>query len=597
MRVLELLSPARNADIGIAAVDCGADAVYIAGPSFGARKDAGNPVEEVARLCGYAHRFGVKVFVTVNTTLRDDELPELHSQMLAEQDAGADAFIIRDPRICSWNDITIPLHASTQCAIRDAARAREFKALGCTRIVLERELPLSAVKEICRAVKCEVEFFVHGALCVCYSGECRLSEWLDGRSADRGECIQACRSYYDLVDSEGRVLAKDKALLSLKDYDLHRRLEDLAEAGVCSFKIEGRLKNSSYVRNVTRQYSMALDELVAAHPGLYRRASFGKVSGGFAPMPGKTFNRGYTELFLDGKRGKWACPDAPKGMGEVAGTVTRVLRDGRGKMEVRLRLAGPGIELHNGDGFAFAGRGSVTGFRADVCEGAVIRCRDVHGLREGTLLYRNIDTAFEKELERNQCRRELAVELNVRIRGKWTLELDAASEDGRRLCCPFKAELDKAENRDRALAMIREQLGKRSGHYSFHVGEVSSEAPGGALPLLGAAVLNSMRRLVAEDLDRMPCGSAARQDGPEPAAAPEAKNTATNTAASAEPAMEQVKNGAPLMQSKYCIRYELGLCPVHQGASDTGPLFLINNGRRLALGFDCKACEMTVSAG
>ncbi len=588
MRFLELLSPARNADIGIAAVDCGADAVYIAGPAFGARKDAGNPVEEVARLCEYAHRFGVKVFVTVNTTLRDDELPELHAQMLAEQEAGADAFIIRDPRICSWDDITIPLHASTQCAIRDVARAREFEALGCTRIVLERELPLSKVREICAAVNCEVEFFVHGALCVCYSGECRLSEWLDGRSADRGECIQACRSLYDLVDASGKVLVRNKALLSLKDYDLHRRLRELAEAGICSFKIEGRLKNISYVRNVTRQYSTALDALVAAHPDLYRRASFGRVTGGFEPKPEKTFNRGYTELFLDGKRGSWACMDTPKGMGEQLGTVARVVRNGRGQMEVHLKLNRKDTVLANGDGFAFVAKDGITGFRGDLCDGPVIRCKDVPSLKEGAVLYRNIDTAFEKELERNACRRELDVELNVRVHGKWTIDLIARSEDGRELTSPFKADLEKAENRERAEDMIRSQLGKRSGHYSFRVGTVVSDAPGGALPLLGAATLNSMRRLVAEDLDRMPCGASYQDENAESAPAKKVHQSAI--------AM-QAAGMDPLMRSKYCIRYELGLCPVHQGASDTGPLFLINNGRRLALGFDCKACEMTVSAG
>ena len=238
------------------------------------------------------------MFVTVNILLRDDELEEVHRQMLAEQQAGVDAFIIRDMRICSWEDIKVPLHASTQCAIRTAADAVRYASAGCSRIVLERELPLSTVREICRAVDCEVEFFVHGALCMCYSGECRLSEYLNGRSADRGECVQACRSMYDLVDEHGKVLVKNKALLSLKDFNLHGRLPELAAAGVCSFKIEGRLKSISYVRNITRYYSDALDGMVAAKPEKYARASFGKVSGGVVPNPWKTFNRGYTELFL-----------------------------------------------------------------------------------------------------------------------------------------------------------------------------------------------------------------------------------------------------------------------------------------------------------
>ena len=217
MQALELLAPARNKEIGIAAIDCGADAVYIAGPDFGARKAAGNSFEDIAELCTYAHRFGVRIFVTFNTLWREGEEEEAHAQLLRAQEAGADAFIIREPRIAAWDDITIPIHASTQCAIRDVERARLFESLGCERIILERELSLAQIREICAAVSCEVECFVHGALCVGYSGECRLSEYIDGRSADRGECIQACRSLYDLVDGDGHVLVRGKALLSLKD--------------------------------------------------------------------------------------------------------------------------------------------------------------------------------------------------------------------------------------------------------------------------------------------------------------------------------------------------------------------------------------------
>ena len=583
---LELLAPARNADIGIAAIDCGADAVYIAGPQFGARKDAGNPVEEIARLCEHAHKFGARVFVTVNILLRDDELEEVHRQMLAEQEAGVDAFIIRDMRICTWEDIKVPLHASTQCAIRSVKDARRCSEAGCSRIVLERELSLSTVREICAAVDCEVEFFVHGALCVCYSGECRLSEYLNGRSADRGECVQACRSMYDLVDESGKVLVRNKALLSLKDFNLHDRLPELAAAGVCSFKIEGRLKSMSYVRNITRYYSDALDRLVASEPEKYARASFGKVSGGVAPDPWKTFNRGYTELFLDGKRGRWASMDAPKSMGEFIGTVIRIRRSGKDSLELTLKPASRGLELHNGDGFAFAGKSGVTGFRGDLCSSNTIVCRSVDGLREGMSLYRNIDTAFEKELDINPCRREVSVALSVHVHGKWNIDVTAVSEDGRELLSPFKADLEKAENRDRAEAMLREQLGKRSLHYHFHVDSVVSDVPGAALPLLSASTINSIRRLTASDLDMLPVGSI-------PMLNVRGANGAT---AVASPVSEsQVDASAtPLMRSKYCIRYELGMCPVHQGAKASGPLYLLNNGRRLALHFDCKACEMLV---
>lgn len=575
---LELLSPARNADIGIAAIDCGADAVYIAGPAFGARKDAGNPVEEIARLCEYAHKFGVRVFVTVNILLRDEELEEVHSQMLAEQAAGVDAFIIRDARICSWSDITVPLHASTQCAIRSVDDALRYEAAGCSRIVLERELSLSTVKEICEAVNCEVEFFVHGALCVCYSGECRLSEFIDGRSADRGECIQACRSLYDLADEKGNVLVKGKALLSLKDFNLHGRLEDLAAAGVCSFKIEGRLKNASYVRNITRYYSEALDRIVEKYPEKYARASFGRVSGGVSPDPWKTFNRGYTELFIDGKRGQWSSMNATKSMGEFIGTVIGIRRSGKDSLELTLKPASRGLELHNGDGFAFAGKSGVTGFRGDLCSSNTIVCKNTEGLRKGLSLYRNIDTSFERVLEKNPSRRAIGVRLDVHVHGSWNIDVTAVSEDGRELLSPFKADLEKAENRERAEAMLREQLGKRSLQYDFHVGSVVSDSAGGALPLLSASTINSIRRLIASDLDCLPVQSR-----------PMAGRKSPNGTA------PEMTPGEDLMRSKYCIKYELGLCPVHQGAKPTGPLYLLNNGRRLALQFDCKACEMRVT--
>ena len=581
MTFLELLAPARNADIGIAAIDCGADAVYIAGPQFGARKDAWNPVSEIARLCEHAHKFGARVFVTINILLRDDEMEEVHRQMLAEQEAGADAFIIRDMRICGWKDITVPLHASTQCAIRSVEDAKRYEAAGCSRIVLERELPLSTIKEICSAVNCEVECFVHGALCVCYSGECRLSEYLDGRSADRGECIQACRSLYDLVDESGKVLVRNKALLSLKDLNLQARLPELADAGVCSFKIEGRLKSMSYVRNVTRYHSQALDALVAAEPEKYARAAFGRVSGGVEPDPWKTFNRGYTELFFDGRRGKWSSMDAPKSMGEFIGTVVALKRRGN-NVEIGVKPVHRGLELHNGDGFAFAGKGQVTGFRGDVCSGNTIVSKWVDGLHEGLSIYRNIDTAFEKELDKNPCRREVSVALSVHIHGKWNIDVTVISADGREFTSPFKADLEKAENRERAEAMLREQLGKRSLHYIFHVDSVVSDVPGGALPLLSASTINSIRRLIAEDLDSMKVVTHPMMNCP---------RTAVSTDL---PAGSPAETGL-LMKSKYCIKYELGMCPVHQGAKPVGKLFLLNNGRRLALGFDCKACEMSVS--
>ncbi len=603
MQCLELLAPARNKEIGIAAIDCGADAVYIAGPDFGARKAAGNGFGDIAELCTYAHRFGVRIFVTYNTLWRDGEEEQAHAQMLLAQQAGADAFIIREPRIAAWPDITVPLHASTQCAIRDVERARLFESLGCERIILERQLSLEQIREICAAVRCEVEFFVHGALCTGYSGECRLSEYLDGRSADRGECIQACRSLYDLVDGDGRVLLRNKAVLSLRDYNLKARLEELADAGVSSFKIEGRLKNASYVKNVVRDYSLALDTLVAKYPERYRRASYGEVSGGFVPDTDKTFNRGYTELFLDGRRGKWSSMDAPKSMGEAVGTVERIRRQPGRTMTFSVKPLRRNLELRNGDGFAFATADGVTGFRGDVCEGLQVSCKDVPDLREGTALFRNINAAFEKALETQACRREIPVRLSVRIHGKYVLEVRALSQDGREVLSPFHTDVETAENGERAEAMLREQLSKRSGVFRFSLEELKVETAGGRLPLLSASTINGIRRLVAEDLDNLgvsglaPGGqkkcprSAAEmpsQGNPLPASNPD-------SGPSVRPELSAGVADNELMRSKYCVRYELGLCPKYQGARPPQELFLLNNGRRLALHFDCAACEMSVT--
>ena len=627
---LELLAPARNLSIGIAAIDCGADAVYIAGPAFGARQAAGNSVESIRTLCAYAHRFGARIFVTVNTILYDSELEEARELVHALAEAGVDALIVQDPALLELcRDLSLPLHASTQCAIRTPERAAFLEGLGFSRLVPERQLSLEQIRAIREAVSCEIECFVHGALCVCYSGQCYLSEYLAGRSANRGACVQACRSRYDLVDASGKVLVRDKALLSLRDFHLLHRLEDLAEAGACSFKIEGRLKSISYVRNVVRAYSLALDELVARHPERYRRASFGRVVEGFTPDLGKTFQRGYTELYLNGKRERnWSSADAPKSIGEAVGTVRAVRGD---RIELDLQ---PSVRLRNGDGFAFLAGGEVVGFRGDVCEGSHIRCnRPVEGLRAGMRLFRNVSAAFEKEMDAQPCRRLLAVQLELAIPSaveeSAPLHVTAHSEDGRTVTESFStAGFPIAENQQRMREMIISQLSKTGGHYTMSVMpldchfERSREI---SLPLLKAAFLNDIRRTMAERLDAMPCGnlplyhgkqisrlaSLARNDREASLARNDSpisyKENVANAmsravyerlgATSVEPAYELAHQpGAELMRSRYCIRYELGLCTRHQGARDPGPLFLLNNGRRLALVFDCRHCEMVVQS-
>ena len=619
MMNLELLAPARDAKIGIAAIGCGADAVYIAGPQFGARQAAGNTIEDIRQLCCHAHRFGARIFVALNTILYDDELEAAYRQMLAVQEAGADALIIQDMAVLEMarkgigslhEDFRIPLHASTQCAIRTPEQAVFLESLGFSRLILERELSLEQIRSIRAAVSCELEFFVHGALCVCYSGQCYLSEKIAGRSANRGACIQACRSRYDLVDTSGKVLVRDKALLSLKDYNLRGRIAELAEAGITSFKIEGRLKNESYVKNVVRDYSIALDETVNRNPDRFARASFGTVSCGFTPDPYKTFNRGYTELFLDGKRGRWAAMDAAKSMGEEIGTVRSAGRDG-----IIVDLCRKDIVLNNGDGFSFVARdGNVTGFRGDVCNGNSIRCRTVDGIFSGARLFRNINAAFEKELDRQPCIREIPTDVKLEFfveDGTWIVKALAETADGRRTAVSIEAGDQTASNRDRMAEMFRTQIGKTAGHYHFTLTGLPAE---GSLPFMSASSLNGIRRALAEKLDTIPCikKEILRKDIEvmqcEKTLSKDLSykyNVSNRLSGSVyrmagaeiiEPAYELAHQAhAELMRTRYCIRFELGICPKYHKAKDSGPLFLVNNGQRFALHFDCRNCEMTVT--
>ena len=725
MKFLELLAPARNADIGIAAIDCGADAVYIAGPAFGARQAAGNSMEDIRRLTEYAHRFGARIFLTLNTILFDNELAEAERLLAEAKDAGVDAIIAQD--LAVWELTDLPVHASTQCAIRTPEKARLYEGIGASRLVLEREMSLDQIRAIRSSVNCELEFFVHGALCVCYSGQCYMSERIAGRSANRGECIQACRSLYDLVDEDGNVLVRNKALLSLKDYNLKDRLQDLADAGICSLKIEGRLKNISYVRNVVRAYSLALDELVAANPGKYRRVSFGRSEGGFTPDLAKTFNRGYTQLFLDGKRsGNWSSMDAPKSIGEEVGTVVSIApmrqnysngkRPSEEYVTITVRMKNPDDRLQNGDGFSFLskGRGEIVGFRGDVCQGNRITCRNVTGLYPGAKLYRNLSNAFEKELESNLPVRTIPVSVDISVivvpvtttgsvtewcrtvtenlgpvtddscpvtekgrspsRSKrlckqtYSLRINAVSQDGRSIVLEREAGDSTAENAKRMREMFVAQISKDTGIYSFTLSSLNVEAPDGSLPFLPASALNAIRRDLAAALGEMPCraiplptGKTADNPGisnalntPNNAESPsgcqdrrqDQKPILSKIPDIQEPASDGIHvsykanianhvaretyqvlgatqtdeafeishlPGTELMRTKYCIRHELGLCPVHretgrhQGKANfatgssklatttpSGHLYLINNGKRYHLSFDCANCEMVV---
>ena len=628
IRELELLAPARNKDIGIAAIGCGADAVYIAGPQFGARQAAGNSIDDIRELCRYAHLYGARIFITLNTILYDTELEAARQQMEAVWQAGADALIVQDLAVLKIAEairkdgFSLPLHASTQCAIRTPAQARFYEDLGFSRLILERELSLEQIRAIREAVDCELECFVHGALCVCYSGQCYMSEAITGRSANRGACAQACRSLYDLEDGAGRTLMKDKALLSLKDLNLKDRLSDLAQTGITSFKIEGRLKNISYVKNIVRDYSLALDRITNSSGGAFCRSSYGKVYGGFVPAPDKTFNRGYTQLFIDGRRGKWSTFDSAKGMGEEIGTVSYISPE-RNVLRVRPATHVSGdrsgsLKLNNGDGFSFVSRRSeVIGFRADVCNGTEIRCKPVPEIFIGARLFRNIDTAFEKEIDNNPPEREIrvAVELCIRNSGdKFTISAQAESEDGRNARYISDAGTQEARNRERMESLFTLQLGKSTRHYRFEVKRIlcDNDCP---LPLMSISAINGIRRELAQALDREPCRNrpllnrtdlvrGSTEHLPFPSSISYKANVANSLArqvytgagaADVESAFELThRQNIELMRTRYCIRHETGLCPKQTGKGPATDLYLVNNGRRFTLHFDCRECEMAV---
>lgn len=570
---LELLAPARDSAIGTAAIDCGADAVYMAGPSFGARVAAANKVSDLEAVARYAHRYGARLYATVNTLLDEEELPEAERLIRQYYEAGVDALIIQDMRLLELNLPPIELHASTQAIVRTPERAAQLEKAGLSRIILERQLSLEQIRAIRRAVSCEIECFVHGALCVGYSGQCFLSEYLTGRSANRGCCAQPCRSLYDLVDAGGRMVAADRALLSLKDFRLDSHIGELADAGVCSFKIEGRLKNASYVKNIVRHYRGVLDSFIEQRPE-YGKASFGRLAGGFTPDPDLTFNRGYTTCFIDGKRGTWNSADVARSKGEYLGEIEKI----KGH-EVILK---PSKELSvwplsNGDGLSFVVReGEAVGMRADLGSGNTASVKDTSSLRPGMKVYRNFNVKFERELEKNMPERLMDAAVFYRSRSGHTV-VEARAEDGRTATVEFDEAAQEARKRELAEETLRCCLGKTSGPYSFHLETIESDR----IYFYTAAYLNSLRNRLSEMLQ---------------ASAPQREAAAPRPAASSVPPTLRTAPDGELLRTKYCIKYELGLCPKQGGGlSVREPLFLVNQNRRFQLRFDCKNCEMIVT--
>lgn len=611
MPKVELLSPARNSEIGIAAIDCGADSVYIAAPKYGARLQAGNSFEDIENLCSYAHKFGAKIYLTLNTILYDSELQEAEKYLWTAYETGIDAVIVQDFALLKMNRPPIPLFASTQTDIRTPEKAALLEKLGFSRLILARELSLKQIKEIRKATSADLECFVHGALCVSCSGQCYLSQRLAQRSANRGECIQACRSNYDLVDSDGNILVKDSPLLSLKDLNLSHRLEDLIDAGVTSFKIEGRLKNISYVKNIVSLYDKALNKTIAEKNKdgeKLRRSSLGRSRIDFTPDSEKTFNRGYTEFFLDGKRSDWKSRDSAKGVGEYIGKVTDV--KGGGKSFVSFTYESDKT-IHNSDGLCFASKGKVTaGFRANRCQDNKVELftKDLQ-IKKGDLIYRNLDTEFEKSLE-NTPARIIDVDTAIQI-GKDKINITAFSKT-----FSFNITGEEAKNPDSAKDLIARQIGKTALHFSFTVKNIE----GDTIYFYRTSALNAIRAQFAEKLQQYledirkkeitvaekknnyselkDLAQKAFKEG----GSSYLRNCSNKLSKQVytelgmpdiQPSYEQLPpKDAILMRCKYCIRYHIGMCK--KESKDIRRLYLKNGNNTLSLEFDCSKCEMLV---
>ncbi|MBW8364189.1 MAG: U32 family peptidase [Rhizobium sp.] len=620
---LELLAPARDADIGIEAVNHGADAVYIGGPSFGARAAASNEIVDIARLAAHAHRFNARVFVTLNTILRDDELEPARQQVWQLYDAGVDALIIQDMGLLELDLPPIQLHASTQTDIRTPDKARFLQDVGLSQIVLARELDLKQIAAIRGALRPDttLEFFVHGALCVAYSGQCYISHAHTGRSANRGDCSQACRLPYQVTDMEGRIVAHDKHVLSMKDNNQSGNLEALVDAGIRSFKIEGRYKDMGYVKNITAHYSTLLDDIIERRPE-FARASSGRTTFGFTPDPNQNFNREFTDYFVGGRKDDIGAFDTPKNPGLPVGHVRKV-----GDKWVELETDSPDTVLNNGDGLCYYT------LQKDLAGLAINRAEKVgegvwrvfpkdplasfKDLRAGTLVNRNRDMNWMRMLDKPSSERRIGVWLKL-SETPLGFSLTLTDEDGHSATVNAAHAKEPAREAAKAEATLREHLGKFGATHFAQMGIALDLAQAWFVP---ASFLNALRRDAVAALDA--ARSAAycrppRMQAVEPLAIyPEdtlsylanvynhkardfyAKHGVQLIAAAYE--SHEETGEVSLMITKHCVRYSLSLCPKQakgvtgvQGTVRAAPLTLINGSEKLTLRFECKPCEMHV---
>ena len=604
--LIELLAPARDADIAIAAIDHGADAVYMGASHHGARADATNTLDDVGRACDYAHRFGAKIYATVNTLIYDDELMEVERLVHDLYRIGVDALIVQDLGLLRLDLPPIALHASTQCDLRTPEKAQFLEALGFSQLVMARELTLDEIATIRRVTTVPLEAFVHGALCVSYSGRCAISQELKGRSANRGECAQLCRLPYDLVDGKGRVIVEGKHLLSLRDMARHDRLEQMMAAGVSSFKIEGRLKDMGYVKNVVAYYRRAIDQVIERYPDRYSRASQGTAVLTFEPALEKSFNRGFTHYFLDERRpqdgSSMASIDTPKSQGEYLG---RALRCNGNTLKIDTKSS-----LANGDGLSFTdAHGQFSGARVNRALGNdTVLLREQADIGRGTPIYRTADKAFNDLLAKPSACRTIAVDAQLRYTGGM-LTLTLADERGNHVTHTVECDLQPAAKPqgDRQVA----ELGKLGGTiYRLREAQVPGDI------FVPASLLARLRR---EAIDQLDCNHRITRPidkrRPEDMTAPcpittlsPADNVANHLAeqlyrdhgvTDIAPALEAgtpVTDTTPLMHTRYCLRRQLGACLKGKRA-DSLPreLYLKTGNTLLKVNCDCKNCEMILT--
>jgi 23S rRNA 5-hydroxycytidine C2501 synthase len=621
---IELLSPARDADIGIEAVNHGADAVYIGGPSFGARTSADNRVQDIARLVKHAHLFGSRIFVTMNTILRDDELEPARKLAWQLYDAGVDALIIQDMGLLEIDLPPIQLHASTQTDIRTPEKALFLQDAGLSQIVLARELTLQQIADIRAAThpaRCTLEFFVHGALCVAYSGQCFISHAHTGRSANRGDCSQACRLPYEVKDSQGRIVAHDKHVLSMKDNNQSENLQALIDAGARSFKIEGRYKDMGYVKNITAHYRVLIDDILNNRPELARSSS-GRSSFSFQPDPDQNFNREFTDYFVQGRKEDIGAFDTPKNPGRPIGYVTQV-----GANFVELETDDPATVIHNGDGLCYLDlQKELTGLqinRAEHLKGQRWRVfpkdpvDSLKDLRKHTVVNRNRDMDWVRTLEKKSADRRIGVWLKLE-ETPTGLSLSVTDEDGHSATATLPGQLETAKDPAQAETKLREALA-RLGDTVFEPFDVSLNL---SQPwFVPPSLLNPLRREAIEQLEAARAAAWQRLPRATPVEppAPYPEDTLTYLAnvfnhkardfyakhgvkmiASAYESHEETGE-VSLMITKHCVRFSLSLCPKQakgvtgvQGTVKAEPMTLVHGDEKLTLRFDCKPCEMHV---